>query len=74
MNKTEFASVATTVLTALATFYLAIAKIWNLPLGSEISNTMYALVALIASVLGGSTIGKISTRNKDKKESTNEQN
>ncbi|TYC50711.1 hypothetical protein ESZ50_01880 [Weissella muntiaci] len=71
MNKTEFASVATTVLTALATFYLAIAKIWNLPLGSEVSSTIYAIVALIASVLGGSTIGKISTRNKDQ-ESTNE--
>ena len=73
MNKTEFASVATTVLTALATFYLAIAKIWNLPLGPEVTGTVYALVALISSALGGSTMGKISTRNKEK-ESTNEQN
>ncbi|GAK30232.1 putative phage holin [Weissella oryzae SG25] len=70
MNKIEFASVATTVLTALATFYLAVAKIWNLPFGEEVSNTIYAVVAMIASILGGSTIGKISKRNQDKEKAS----
>ena len=36
---------------ALGIFYIALAKIWNLPFGNEINNTIVALAALLAATL-----------------------
>ena len=36
---------------AFGVFYLALAKIWNLPFGNEINNTTVALAALLAAIL-----------------------
>ena len=39
-------------LPALAVFYFAIAKIWNLPYGAEITATINAVAVLIGSLIG----------------------
>lgn len=38
-------------LPSLGVFYLALAKIWGLPLGNEINQTVVALAALLAATL-----------------------
>lgn len=38
-------------LPALGVFVIAIAKIWHLPLGSEINDTILAVAALLAATL-----------------------
>lgn len=40
------------ILPALATFWLTIAKIWNLPLGPEIGATITAIDTLLGACLG----------------------
>ena len=62
----EWSSISTAILTALAVLYTTIAKIWGLPFVEEIPNTIYALSAFIATVLGITTVGKVSTRQKAK--------
>lgn len=47
--------VAQIVLPALATFYVAIAGIWGLPFGEEISGTVMAVDTLLGAVLMIST-------------------
>lgn len=42
-------------LPALGVFYLALTKIWGLPLGNEINATIMALATLLASTLEIST-------------------
>ena len=49
------------VLPALATLYLALAKIWNLPYGEEISGTIMATDTFLGVVL------RISSENYKKK-------
>ena len=44
------------VLPALATFWVSIAAIWNLPLGDEISRTIMAVDTLLGAILMISTI------------------
>lgn len=39
------------VLPAIATFYVTIASIWNLPLGDEISRTVMAVDTLLGAIL-----------------------
>lgn len=43
--------VAQIVLPALATFYVTIASLWNLPLAEEISGTIMAVDTLLGTVL-----------------------
>lgn len=43
-------------LPALGVFYLALAKIWQLPLGNEVNATIMALATLLASTLEVSTV------------------
>lgn len=43
--------VAQIVLPALATFYVTIANIWNLPFGEQISGTIMAIDTLLGAVL-----------------------
>lgn len=43
------------VLPALATLYLAIAGIWGLPYGQQISGTIMAIDAFLGAILGIST-------------------
>ena len=38
-------------LPALGVFWLALTKIWNLPLGSEINDTIVAIATLLAATL-----------------------
>lgn len=38
-------------LPAVATFYLALCRIWNLPLGNEVNQTIVALATLLATTL-----------------------
>lgn len=47
--------VAQIVLPALATLYLAIAGIWGLPYGQQISGTIMAIDAFLGAILGIST-------------------
>lgn len=47
--------IAQIVLPAIATFYVTIAGIWNLPLGDEISRTVMAVDTLLGAVLMIST-------------------
>lgn len=53
--------IAQIVLPALATLYLALAGIWNLPYGEEISGTIMAIDTFLGVVL------KISSENYKKK-------
>lgn len=39
------------VLPAIATFYVTIASIWNLPLGDEVSRTVMAVDTLLGAIL-----------------------
>lgn len=48
--------IAIIVLPALATFYLAIAKIWGLPYEVEIPATITAVATLLGALLGISSI------------------
>lgn len=48
--------VAQIVLPALATLYLAIAGIWGLPYGQQISGTIMAIDAFLGAILGISTV------------------
>lgn len=50
-------------LPAISIFYTAIAAIWNLPYGEQISKTIDAVAILIGALIGISTI----SYNKDKK-------
>lgn len=43
--------IAQIVLPAIATFYVTIASIWNLPLGDEISRTVMAVDTLLGAIL-----------------------
>ena len=43
--------IAQIVLPAVATFYVTIANIWNLPLGDEISRTVMAVDTLLGAIL-----------------------
>ncbi len=43
-------------LPALGVFVLAIGKIWNLPLGKEINETILAVAALLAATLEVSSV------------------
>lgn len=43
--------IAQIVLPALATFYVTIANIWNLPFGEQISGTIMAVDTLLGAVL-----------------------
>lgn len=47
--------VAQYYLPALATFVIAVFKIWNIPYGTEISGTIMALDTLLGAILGIST-------------------
>ena len=47
--------IAQIVLPAIATFYVTIAGIWNLPLGDEISRTVMAIDTLLGGILMIST-------------------
>ncbi len=47
--------IAQIVLPAVATFYVTIAGIWNLPLGDEISRTVMAVDTLLGAILMIST-------------------
>lgn len=47
--------IAQLLLPALATLYLAIAGIWGLPFGEQISGTIMALDAFLGVILGLST-------------------
>lgn len=47
--------VAQIVLPAIATFYFAIARIWDLPYGEEIVGTITAFDTLLGCLLGIST-------------------
>lgn len=49
--------IAQIVLPAIATFYITIAGIWNLPLGDEISRTVMAVDTLLGAILMISTAG-----------------
>jgi hypothetical protein len=51
------------VLPAISIFYTAIAAIWNLPYGEQISKTIDAVAILIGTIIGISTM----SYNKDKK-------
>lgn len=44
--------VAQIILPALATLYLAIAGIWNLPLGEQVSGTIMAIDTFLGVLLG----------------------
>jgi len=54
--------VALYILPAIATFWLTISKIWNLPYGTEIGATITAIDVFLGACLGIST----SNYNKDK--------
>ena len=43
-------------LPALGVFYLAITKIWNLPWGSQVNDTIVALATLLAATLEVSSV------------------
>ena len=43
--------IAQIVLPALATFYVTIANIWNLPFGEQINGTIMAVDTLLGAVL-----------------------
>ena len=48
-------SIAQYVLPAIATFIVAVFKIWNIPYGTEISGTIMAFDTLLGVILGIST-------------------
>lgn len=54
--------IALIVLPAAATLYMALADIWNLPHGQEISTTLMAINTFMGVILG------VSTANYNKKE------
>lgn len=54
--------IALIVLPAAATLYMALADIWNLPHGQEISTTLMAINAFMGVILG------VSTANYNKRE------
>ncbi|SFL17682.1 phage holin [Lactococcus garvieae] len=64
INLKQYASMATTVLTALGVLYTALSQIWGLPYGSEVANTTLAIAAFIASVLGLNTAKSVVSGNK----------
>lgn len=47
--------IAMIALPAIATFYFALASIWNLPFGEEVVGTITAVDALLGALLGVST-------------------
>lgn len=52
--------IAQILLPALATLWVAISTIWNLPLGKEIEGTITALVVFVDTILG-LTLAKASS-------------
>jgi hypothetical protein len=48
-----------TVIASLGALYLAIANIWNLPYGTQVSNTAFELAAFISAVLGAFTFHSV---------------
>lgn len=69
INIKQYASMATTVLTALGVLYTAISQIWGLPYGPEIANTTLALSAFIAGALGINTAVVVGDINSNTSES-----
>jgi hypothetical protein len=63
INFKQYASMATTVITAVGVLYAALSQIWGLPYGTEVTNTTLALAAFIAAVLGVNTAVKIVDAN-----------
>ena len=59
--------IAQIVLPALATLYFALAKIWGLPYGAEITGTLAAIDAFLGALL------KISTNQYNKEQETGEE-
>lgn len=51
-------------LPALGAFYIGISKVWNLPLGSEVNET----IALVATLLAATLEISISQYNKSKED------
>ena len=47
--------IAMIALPAIATFYFALASIWNFPFGEEVVGTITAVDALLGALLGVST-------------------
>lgn len=63
MSLQEKFSILTTLIASIGILYLNIADIWHLPLGKQVSDTCYALVTMISSVLGAITMKKVSNKN-----------
>lgn len=63
INIKQYASMATTVITALGVLYTALSQIWGLPFGEEVTNTTLALAAFIAAILGINTAVKVVDAN-----------
>lgn len=61
----QWSSILTTFLTSAATFYLALSKIWELPYGDKVTDTVFALVAFISAGLGAFTIKKVYDANQN---------
>lgn len=66
--------IAQIVLPALATFYVTIAGIWNLPLGDEISRTIMAIDTLLGAILMISSHGYNKSLNVQEGNETEEAN
>lgn len=60
-------------LPALGLFYLAIAKIWDLPFGNEVNQTIVALATLLGTLLEISTVQYLKSIKKTS-ETFNDQN
>lgn len=63
INVKQYASMATTVLTAFGVLYTALSQIWGLPFGDEVANTTLAIAAFIAATLGINTAVKVVDSN-----------
>lgn len=53
------------VLPGLGTLYFALASIWGLPYGEEVTGTITAVVTFLGAVLGISTAKYNKTKNND---------
>jgi|GEM_PF-3639907 len=63
INIKQYASMATTVLTAFGVLYTALSQIWGLPYGAEVANTTLAIAAFIAATLGINTAVQVADVN-----------
>ena len=57
--------IAQYILPAVATFIVAVFKIWNIPYGTEISGTIMAFDTLLGVILGISTYNYKKVQNND---------